>query len=154
MYSHFVSYLGFRSTEEDQIRHGATLYVAYPMLSTMPVDALATWGARPSAGMALTLQNWNILSPSSEELLYMHTHTMSRKMPNTTICFINLLAPGRCGSHFTSATSEHMLRIKFMSTACEIALRRMPLNTFDYQSTLVQVMVWCHQVTSHYLSQC
>ena len=30
----------------------------------------------------------------------------------------------------------------------------MPQNTFEDQSTLVQVMVWCRQATSHYLSQC
>ena len=33
MYSLFVSYLGDCSAEEDQIHSGATLYVAYPMLS-------------------------------------------------------------------------------------------------------------------------
>ena len=31
MYSYFVSYLGFCSTEEDQIHDGATLRVAYPI---------------------------------------------------------------------------------------------------------------------------
>ena len=38
--------------------------------------------------------------------------------------------------------------VKFLS--CEW----MPLNTFDTNSTLIQVMTWCHQATSHYLSQC
>ena len=37
---------------------------------------------------------------------------------------------------------------------CEIALRWMPLALTDDKSTLVQVMAWCHQATSHYLSQC
>ena len=37
---------------------------------------------------------------------------------------------------------------------CEIALTWMSLNFTDNQSTLVQVMAWCHQATSHYLSQC
>ena len=36
----------------------------------------------------------------------------------------------------------------------EIAIRRMPLDLIDDKSTLVQVMAWCHQATSHYLSQC
>ena len=36
----------------------------------------------------------------------------------------------------------------------EIALRRMPQGFTDDKSTLVQVMAWCHQATSHYLSQC
>ena len=30
----------------------------------------------------------------------------------------------------------------------------MPLNLNDDKSTLVQVMAWCRQATSHYLSQC
>ena len=34
----------------------------------------------------------------------------------------NSLAPGRCCKYFQSVISEHILRIKFMST-CEIALR-------------------------------
>ena len=38
--------------------------------------------------------------------------------------------------------------------SCEIALRWMPLNLTDDKSTLVQVMAWCRQATSHYLSQC
>ena len=38
--------------------------------------------------------------------------------------------------------------------SCEITLIWMPLEFTDDQSTLVQVMAWCHQATSHYLSQC
>ena len=36
----------------------------------------------------------------------------------------------------------------------EIAVRRMSLDLTDDKSTLVQVMAWCRQATSHYLSQC
>ena len=36
----------------------------------------------------------------------------------------------------------------------EIALRWMPLDLIDDKSALVQVMAWCRQATSHYLSQC
>ena len=37
---------------------------------------------------------------------------------------------------------------------CQIVLRWMSLDLTDDMSTLVQVMAWCCQVTSHYLSQC
>ena len=37
---------------------------------------------------------------------------------------------------------------------CKMALRWMSLDLFDDKSTLVQVMAWCCQATSHYLSQC
>ena len=37
--------------------------------------------------------------------------------------------------------------------SCEIAIRWISLDFTDDQSTLVQVMAWCCQATSHYLSQ-
>ena len=37
---------------------------------------------------------------------------------------------------------------------CKIAARWMPLDFTDDKSTLVQVMAWCRQATSHYLSHC
>ena len=38
--------------------------------------------------------------------------------------------------------------------SCEIALIWVSLDLNDEKSTLVQVMAWCRQATSHYLSQC
>ena len=38
--------------------------------------------------------------------------------------------------------------------SCELALRWMSRDLTDDKSTLVLVMAWCHQATSHYLSQC
>ena len=38
--------------------------------------------------------------------------------------------------------------------SCEITLRWMPIDLNDDKSTLVEVMAWCRQATSHYLSQC
>ena len=37
--------------------------------------------------------------------------------------------------------------------SCELALRWMSLDLTDDKSTLVQVVAWCRQATSHYLSQ-
>ena len=42
----------------------------------------------------------------------------------------------------------------FMSTSCEIVLRWITQNLTDGKSTCVQVMAWCHQAASHYLSYC
>ena len=38
--------------------------------------------------------------------------------------------------------------------SCEIALMWMSMDLIDDKSTLVQVMAWCRQEASHYLSQC
>ena len=51
--------------------------------------------------------------------------------PNVTVELNSSLAPGRCGSNFKSVIFEHKLRVKFMSTSCEIALKWMPQDAFD-----------------------
>ena len=60
---------------------------------------------------------------------------------------------GICGNNYKNVISEHMLQIKFMSTWYEIALRWMPQDTFDGNSTLLQVMAGRSQATSHYPSR-
>ena len=62
----------------------------------------------------------------------------------------NSLASGRSGSNLKSVTSQPILQ---MSISCETALRWILRYSFDNKSTLVQVMDWCYQATSHYLSQ-
>ena len=67
---------------------------------------------------------------------------------------VNTLVFWWCGSDFKNVISEQLLQIKFKKTSCDIALMWMPENSLDDKSTLVQVMAWCRQATSHYLSQC
>ena len=66
---------------------------------------------------------------------------------------VNSLAFGKCGNNFKIVISNSILQIDILSISCEIALRRMPQNPFDDKSTLVKVMAWCCQATSHYLNQ-
>ena len=47
-----------------------------------------------------------------------------------------------------------ILVIDCRSIFCQIVPCLMSLDLTDDKSTLVQVMAWCHQATSHYLSQC
>ena len=44
--------------------------------------------------------------------------------------------------------------INILSISRKIATRWMSQTLTENQSPLVQVMAWCHQATSHYLSQC
>ena len=67
---------------------------------------------------------------------------------------VNSLAPERCVSNFEIVISNHMVRIDFLSTGYEIALKWMPQNLTNEKSTLDQVMAWCLTAPSHYLSQC
>ena len=72
-----------------------------------------------------------------------------------SLCWLNSLAPGKFELSFRFVIFKQILMIDGRGILCEIALIWMPLRDFtDNQSTLVQVMAWCHQATSHYLSQC
>ena len=64
------------------------------------------------------------------------------------------LAPGRPRCHFKTAIFNLVLLIGIFTSSKDNALRWMPRDLTDDKSTLVQVMAWCHQATSHYLSQC
>ena len=67
---------------------------------------------------------------------------------------INSLTPGRFELNFRSVNFKPVLVIDGWGIYCEIATRWLPLDLTDDKSTLFQVMAWCCQATSHYLSQC
>ena len=67
---------------------------------------------------------------------------------------LNSLAPGGFENIFQNVFFKLISWIDTLSNSCETVLRRMPQNPSDDKSTLVQVMAWCRQATSHYLSQC
>ena len=66
----------------------------------------------------------------------------------------NSLAPGKCEWNFRYVIFKQISVIDGWGISCEIALIWMSFDFADDRSTLVQVMVWCRQATSHYLSQC
>ena len=66
----------------------------------------------------------------------------------------NSLAPGKFEWNFRHVIFKQILVIDGWGISCAIALIWMSLDVADDQSTLVQVMAWCRQATSHYLSQC
>ena len=49
---------------------------------------------------------------------------------------------------------KHISEIDVVSISRKMSLRWIPQDLIDDYSTLVQVMAWCHQATSHYLSPC
>ena len=66
----------------------------------------------------------------------------------------NSLAPGRFQFNFRKVIFKLTLVNGGWGISYEIALKWMPQDLTDDKSKLVQVMAWCHQATSHYLSQC
>ena len=72
-----------------------------------------------------------------------------------SICpHFNSLFPGKFKWNLRYVVFKRNLVIGGWGISCEIALIGMSLDFTDDQSTLVEVMAWCRQATSHYLSQC
>ena len=67
---------------------------------------------------------------------------------------LNSLAPGRFEYHSKNIIFNLVLQIGIFRCSHDNALRWMTQDLTDDKSTLVQVMAWCRQATSHYLSQC
>ena len=67
---------------------------------------------------------------------------------------VNSLVPGKFEWNFRFVIFKRILAIAVWGISCDIALILMSLDFTGDQSALVQVMAWCRQATSHYLSQC
>ena len=67
--------------------------------------------------------------------------------------WVNSLSTGRSDWNFRWIIFKLILVIDGR-ISCEIILRWISPDVIDDKSTLVQVMAWCCQATSHYLSQC
>ena len=65
-----------------------------------------------------------------------------------------LIGPWLIWMIFLHVIFKHILVIDGSRICCESAPIWMSLDFTDDQSTLVQVMAWCRQATSHNLSQC
>ena len=66
----------------------------------------------------------------------------------------NSLVPGKFEWNFKHVIFKQIFGIDDRGISCEFTLIRMSLDFTDDQSILLQVMAWCRQATSHYLSQC
>ena len=66
----------------------------------------------------------------------------------------NSLAPGISECDSENVNFNLVLLIDISRSSHDNALRWLPQDLTDDKSTLVQVMAWCHQATSHYLSKC
>ena len=66
----------------------------------------------------------------------------------------NSLAPGRSYCDFKNVIFNLALLIGNFKSSYDNVLRWMSQALTDDKSTLVQVMAWCRQASSHYLNQC
>ena len=82
------------------------------------------------------------------------TEMQARVAPVASLSWVNSLVPGICDCDFKWVNFKDNLMIVILSIQGKNTLERMPEDLIDGKSTLVQVMAWCRQATSHYLDQC
>ena len=85
-----------------------------------------------------------------------HKHGMRLPVFNIYTCTskFNSLVPGGYSCNDELSIFKLTQGTDILSIACEFALRWMPPELTIEKSTLVQVIAWCCQATSYYLSQC
>ena len=82
------------------------------------------------------------------------SHTLFDVAVFTSVSQITSLAPGGFGCDYKNGIFNLVLLIGIFRHSHDNALRRMLWDLTDDKSTLLQVMAWCRQATSHYLNQC
>ena len=87
-------------------------------------------------------------------MLYDISRKFTQYFIDATHCvYINSLSPGRSECDSKNGIFNLALVIGIFRSSHDNALRSMPHDLTGDKSTLVQVMAWCRQATSHYLSQ-
>ena len=93
----------------------------------------------------------NISGSCSGLVPIQHQATTSTNTPSLSN---NPLAPGKCCCNLNFVIHKLITRVDILTISSEFTLRQMPQAFTDDQSTLVQVVAWCQQATSHCLSEC
>ena len=134
-----------------------------------PWHMLTQKGREPFIRMQLFLEDQDAIPTLVASQYHIHPDKLMRSnscysSPPTTphtplMCMynmglINSFAPGRYHNNFEIIIFKCIVQNSSLGTHSEIALKWMSQNIIYEKSTLVQVMAWCHQATSHYLSQC
>ena len=95
---------------------------------------------------------WTLIIPHCKKLELKFSNWKLSIAMNGCTTLINSLAPGKFEWHFRYIIFQIISVIDGWGISWELALRWMSLHLTD-KPTLVQVMAWCCQATSHYLSQ-
>ena len=100
------------------------------------------------------------LAGHSEDKINSYRHLISFLAPWHTanhmeeLLNFHSVAAGGCDNNFQSMIFKLIIQNSSWIPCREIVLKWMPQNFTDVNSTMVQVMAWCRQATSHYPSQC
>ena len=152
LFSHKVSVIYQAQTESTHcdpisfgLTHGGTIYI----MIALSYLHISTVDNKPAMVQVMA---WRLPTTS---------HYRNQCWPSslTHICgkgekWVNSMNPGRFSSNFKGIILKLIIQKRNMSSHYEVALRQVLDDLTNETSTLVQVMAWCRQATSYYLSQC
>ena len=95
-----------------------------------------------------------VLNMAERDISYWGQDWSQNKMADISQTTLTHWSLGNLNEILRHVIFKQILVIDGWGISCEIALIWMSLDLPDDQSTLVQIMAWCRQATSHYLSQC
>ena len=121
----------------------------YFTMEYSPPGEYLIWNSHP--GVTISWGEYLILHRSGDKPL---SEPMMVSLM-THICvarpqWVNWLTPGRCGSNSICG----FFKLRYLEYLLWNGLKWVAQNPINCKSTLVQVIAWYRQATSHYLSQC
>ena len=96
-------------------------------------------------------QRYNHVGMNGKPVTLHQEHQYGNILPCQTY---DALTHWSLGCDFINSIFNLAFLIGIVISSYENALRWLPWDLMDDKSTLVQIMAWCRQATSHYLSQC
>ena len=111
-------------------------------------DGRTEWNQKTQQLLCCTIINWITsihTSLSNMALIFQGVHDVG---------ILNGLWSGSSLKLFRWVNLKLILVIDGSGISCDTALRWLSLDLNADKATLVWVLTWCHQTTSHYLSQC
>ena len=122
------------------------LYITLTPYMQATEYSMQTWS------ISCLLMPWLLVLPGHQEAWY-RLYKTGKSLSSSWVDF-NSMAPGKFEWNFGYVIFKWILLIDGWGISCETALVWISLDFTDDPSTLVQVMAWCRQATSQYMSQC
>ena len=131
------------------------MFIHFVQASMCTILILKARYSRITRSIPWMLMPWLLPSPSHQQPQYWLCRVnCPLSSTKKDLDYLNSLAPGRCNCDFENVTFNLALLIGIFKSSYDNVHRWIRQNLTDDKSTLVQVMAWCHQATSHYLKQC
>ena len=139
----------FKINQSKSLSHPAAPYDWYEL--TIIFLVLNLWYSKKTVFISWLQMPWLLVSPGYQQVF---RSSLKFIVTPPRDQWVNSLSLGKFEGNFVEVNFKLMLMTDGSGIYVEIDFRLISLDLTNEKSKLVQVMAWCHQATSHYLSQC